>query len=136
MAVASFLRDMGQADAVQVKADSFAANKICKRTGIGWVRHLDTCVLWVQHAVRRCALQVHAALGEQNPAGVMTKYAGHEVLMAHRCAIGVVASRRPSRGCAPMRAMWRSVVPESGQGSLAPRRGSSIQRVALGAGVL
>lgn len=65
IAIAGLLREMGHAGAVQVRAGSSAAFGICKRTGVGQVRRLDTRLLWVQSAVRRGVLQVHKACKTQ-----------------------------------------------------------------------
>lgn len=106
--VASLLRGMWHAGAAHVREDSSSSVGVCKRTGVNKVRHLDTCLLWVQDAVRRGALQVHDVPGEQNPADLMTKCVGHALLTAHLARLGVEAPRRPSRDRAPMRLVWRS----------------------------
>ena len=47
-------------------ADSSAAIGICKRTGIGKVRHLATGQLWVQERLRAGAFQLFKVLGQEN----------------------------------------------------------------------
>ena len=44
----SIAKDLGETLELEVGTDSTAAEGICKRRGLGKVRHLDTNLLWVQ----------------------------------------------------------------------------------------
>ena len=51
----SLARDVGETAELEVLTDSSAAVGICRRKGLGKVRHLDTNLLWVQDKVREGA---------------------------------------------------------------------------------
>jgi hypothetical protein len=78
LAVRSLVRDFGQDCGLRIHVDSSAAIGICKRTGVGKIRHLDTRLLWIQEAVRDGTLEVMKVLGTENPADLMTKHLGAE----------------------------------------------------------
>jgi hypothetical protein len=69
----SVARDLGVELQPEVHADSSAAIGICRRCGIGKVRHLAVAQLWVQDLVRSKACRLHKVLGTENPADLMTK---------------------------------------------------------------
>ena len=52
LGIQSVVRDLGAELEPEVHADSFAAIGICRRCGIGKVRHLAVAQLWVQDFVR------------------------------------------------------------------------------------
>jgi hypothetical protein len=78
LAVRSLVRDFGLDCGLRIHVDSSAAIGICKRTGVGKIRHLDTRLLWIQEAVRDGTLEVVKVLGTENPADLMTKHLGAE----------------------------------------------------------
>ena len=45
--IQSWAQDFGIAMSVRILVDSFAAIGICRRVGIGWVRHLAVAQLWI-----------------------------------------------------------------------------------------
>lgn len=70
----------------QVRSDATAAIGICRRTGLGKIRHLDCTDLWIQEAIRSKKFTINKADGILNPADVLTKYVdkqGLEVAMKH-----------------------------------------------------
>ena len=69
----SLLADLGLQMAGRVWTDSSAAIGICKRQGLGKLRHLDTQMLWVQQRVRNNDLDFCSVPGEKNPADIFTK---------------------------------------------------------------
>ncbi len=69
----SVARDLGVELKPEVHADSSAAIGICRRSGIGKVRHLAVAQLWVQDLVRSQACRLYKVLGTENPADLMTK---------------------------------------------------------------
>ena len=69
----SLLADLGLSLSGRVWTDSSAAIGICKRQGLGKLRHLDTQMLWVQQRVRNNDLDLYYVPGEKNPADVFTK---------------------------------------------------------------
>lgn len=83
----SLLQDLGLTANVRLSADASAALSICRRTGAGKVRHLDTRLLWVQDRVRHGELIVHKIPGRENPADVLTKHVSAEILAALLCVL-------------------------------------------------
>ena len=70
----SIARDLGFEIGVRLHSDATAAFGICKRRGLGKIRHLDVTDLWCQEQVRLGTVSLHKVHGSENPAGVMTKY--------------------------------------------------------------
>jgi hypothetical protein len=73
LGIQSVAHDLGVELHPEVHADSSAAIGICRRSGIGKVRHLAVAQLWVQDLVRSGACRLHKVLGTENPADLMTK---------------------------------------------------------------
>ena len=71
----SLAQDMGINDKVDIclHSDSSAAIGICRRTGIGKVRHLATSQLWIQEQLRHGDLSLFKVLGTDNPADLFTQ---------------------------------------------------------------
>ena len=65
---------MGLELSLSLHADSSAAIGICRRTGIGRVRHVAVGQLWVQEHLRRGAFSLHKVRGDCNPADLCTEY--------------------------------------------------------------
>ena len=76
----SIARDLGFQLKIRVHSDATAALGICRRRGLGKIRHLDTTDLWCQEKVRTGAVTLHKVLGSENPADIMTKYTDRAVL--------------------------------------------------------
>ena len=74
---------------VRMHADSAAAIGICRRSGIGRVRHLAVGQLWVQEGLRRGDFTLFKVRGHQNPADVLTKSVPREVLDRHLRTLGL-----------------------------------------------
>ena len=54
--------------------NSTASIGICKRQGLGKVRHLAVQDLWVQQRVRAGDFELYKIPGERNPADLFTKF--------------------------------------------------------------
>ena len=85
----SLAADFGIECVVKVYADSAAAIGICRRSGIGKVRHLAVGQLWVQERVRSGDLELYKVLGTDNPADLLTKHVPREVADKHLRRIGL-----------------------------------------------
>ncbi len=83
LAVTSLLRDLREDVNIRVGVDSSAAIGVCRRTGVGKIRHLDTRLLWVQDMVRAGSIVVEKVAGEENPADLLTKHLASDVLTGH-----------------------------------------------------
>ena len=74
---------MGSRPRIALFTDASAAVGMTQRTGVGRVRHLDTRLLWIQDKVREKELTVGKVDGKVNPADVLTKYVGSDVMTEH-----------------------------------------------------
>ena len=70
----SLLADLGVRIRLRVWTDSTASIGICKRQGLGKVRHLDVQDLWVQQRVRSGDFDLYKIPGERNPGDLFTKF--------------------------------------------------------------
>ena len=76
----SIAKDLGFTIGVRIHSDATAALGICRRRGLGKIRHLDVTDLWCQEKVRAGAVSLHKVLGAENPADIMTKYTDRAIL--------------------------------------------------------
>ena len=88
LAVQSLMRDFGRKCGLRIHLDSSAAIGICKRTGVGKIRHLDTRLLWMQELVRERSVEVAKIPGVENPADLMTKHLAADDISAHLVRLG------------------------------------------------
>ena len=82
--------DLGLRLTLEVHADSSAAIGICRRTGIGKVRHLAVGQLWVQEKVRCGDFRLFKVLGTDNPADILTKAIRAECIHRHLASCGLL----------------------------------------------
>ena len=86
----SFGCDLGLSLRIRVHSDASAAIGMCRRTGIGRIRHLAVGQLWVQEKVRGGDLELLKVPGASNPADAMTKHLGKIVLEPHMQRMKVI----------------------------------------------
>ena len=99
----SLLLDLGWSLRIRIHSDATAAIGICRRKGIGKIRHLATTDLWIQDKVRSKTLELCKVLGSENPADVMTKYVPRQTMEQALSQMGLVAlSGRPASAPAAM----------------------------------
>jgi len=79
----SLARDLGREIPIKLFADSSAAIGICKRSGIGKVRHLAVGQLWVQERLRMKEFELYKVLGTKNLADMLTKHVPRDVADKH-----------------------------------------------------
>ena len=97
----SLLMDLGWSLKIKVHSDATAAIGICRRKGLGKVRHLDTTDLWIQDKVRGKKLELVKILGTENPADVLTKYVNRQQMEVATMKMNLRSlAGRPE--CAPM----------------------------------
>ena len=82
MGVQSILRDYGMDSSLVVKSDATAAIGMCKREGLGRVRHLATGDLWVQQLIKRKGVILEKCPTAVNPADLLTKGVSREKLQS------------------------------------------------------
>ena len=88
LAIQSYGRDLGIELAVRIATDSSACKGICGRTGIGKLKHLDVQLLWLQDAVRREHVSLVKVRGDKNPADLMTKHLGSQLIATNLARLG------------------------------------------------
>ena len=74
LGVQALAQDLGLTISLSVHADSSAAIGICRRSGIGRVRHLAVGQLWIQEHLRWGSFSLHKVRGDWNPADMLTKH--------------------------------------------------------------
>ena len=79
----SMLKDLGLEWKLTIRSDASAAIGICKRRGLGKVRHLATADLWVQDHIRTGDFVLNKIPGAENPADILTKNVNRELLEKH-----------------------------------------------------
>ena len=72
--------DLGWEMSLQIWSDATAAIGICRRRGLGRVRHLAVADLWIQERLRAGDFHLEKILGSQNPADALTKYVDRPTL--------------------------------------------------------
>jgi hypothetical protein len=85
----SLAADLGCEIEVRIHADSSAAIGICKRSGIGRVRHLAVGQLWIQEKVRTGSIVLLKVLGTENPADLLTKHLARDVIDQHLLKLAI-----------------------------------------------
>ena len=74
MGIQSVLTDFGVKVKIEIHSDATAAIGICKRQGLGRVRHLATADLWIQQKIRSRELKLFKLPGKDKPSDLMTKH--------------------------------------------------------------
>ena len=67
----------------RVHSDATAAIGISKRRGLGKIRHLHTCDLWIQEQTKTERVLLEKVLGTDNPADIFTKYVDQASMTKH-----------------------------------------------------
>ena len=80
LGIQAYFQDLGLEVSVKIHTDSEACKGICNRSGLGKIKHMDVQLLWLQDAVRRGRVQLVRVRGDRNPADLMTKHLGAQLL--------------------------------------------------------
>ena len=99
----SIARDLGISIGIRIHTDATAAMGICRRRGLGKIRHLDVTDLWCQEKVRDGTVQLLKVLGADNPADIMTKYVDRAILEKMLGIMGL-STLEGRAECAPLAA--------------------------------
>ena len=75
--------DLGFQLSVVVSTDAAAAVGICRRRGLGKIRHLATADLWVQDRIKKGDFKLARVPGVANPADILTKHVDRTLLDKH-----------------------------------------------------
>ena len=81
--------DLGIPLKLTVLTDATAAIGICRRRGLGKVRHLATADLWMQDRIRKGDFRLVKVAGADNPADMLTKHVDKPLLLKHTAALGL-----------------------------------------------
>ena len=90
----SVLNDFDHRVSLEIHSDATAAIGICKRKGLGRVRHLATADLWLQQRVKAKELLLFKVPGKDNPADVFTKHKSLPEILRFMSMMGI----RPRQG--------------------------------------
>ena len=90
--------DLGVMGRLILRADAQAAIGICRRSGIGRVRHLAVGQLWIQEWIRDGAVLLQKVAGDRNPADAATKHLDAKRLQ--RCCATLGCEPRAGRSSA------------------------------------
>ena len=85
----SLAKDLGIHLTLDILTDATAAIGICRRRGLGKVRHLHTADLWVQDRLRKRDFALTKVLGADNPADLLTKHVPRDVMRKHMELVGL-----------------------------------------------
>ena len=89
LGVQALLLDMGWQLKCNVHSDATTAIGICRRKGLGKVRHLDCTDLWIQESARAGRFAIHKVEGAKNPADILTKYLDRATMELHLKTLGM-----------------------------------------------
>ena len=79
----SVAKDLGFAWSLGLHSDASAAIGICRRRGLGKVRHLAVADLWVQDRLRTKDFALTKVAGADNPADMLTKHVERALIDKH-----------------------------------------------------
>ena len=74
MGLQAVLRDFEVKATITIRSDATAAIAIASRRGLGKVRHIEVCQLWLQEKVRQGEIKVEKVNTNENVADALTKY--------------------------------------------------------------
>ena len=98
MGLQSVLKDFNIECSITLKSDASAASAISNRRGLGKVRHIEVCQLWLQDKVRRGDIKVVTVGTHDNVAGALTKYVSQDSMAMHmRCTSQYLTEGRHER---------------------------------------
>ena len=87
----SLASDLGINLDVEILTDATAAIGICRRRGLGKIRHLHVSDLWVQDRLRKGDFKLTKVPGADNPSDILTKHVPRDVLMKHMAFMGLTS---------------------------------------------
>ena len=89
MGLRSVMGDLGTTCDIILHADATAAIGICRRRGLGKIRHLAVADLWIQDKIKTKDIGLEKVLGAHNPADLLTKYLDGTIQNGHIERIGL-----------------------------------------------
>ena len=107
--------DLGEKVGINLNTDASAAKAIASRRGLGKLRHLAVHLLWLQQRVAVKDLSISKVKGDSNPADLLTKHVGRELLLRHLTTIGLRFEEGRAQEC-PELSVMTSLWPKERQG--------------------
>ena len=89
LGLAAVALDLGMSWDLKVRSDASAAIGVCRRRGLGRIRHLATADLWIQDRLRTGDFVLEKVLGSDNAADMLTKHLNRQLLEKHLSTLGV-----------------------------------------------
>ena len=86
----SIMTDLGVTKSLTIQSDATAAIGMCRRRGLGKIRHLAVADLWIRDEVKSGDINLVKVPGQENPADMVTKYVDGRLLDKHLDAIHLV----------------------------------------------
>ena len=86
----SLAKDLGIELKVHIFTDATAAIGICRRRGLGKIRHLHVADLWVQDRLKRGDFTLTKVPGSDNPADILTKHVSRDIMLKHMTNMGIL----------------------------------------------
>ena len=93
--VKGILQDLGIVWDVELFTDSSAAKGIAMRRGLGEVRHIELCEMWLQEQAAKGKVKIQKLTGEENIGDSLTKPSSSERIM--QTLVGVNQGEREGR---------------------------------------
>ena len=87
----SLALDLGIKVDLEILTDATAAIGICRRRGLGKIRHLHVSDLWVQDRLKKGDFKLTKVLGSENPADLLTKHVPRETMCKHMEFMGLIS---------------------------------------------
>ena len=86
----ALVQDLRLGWTLRVATDAAAAVGICRRRGLGKIRHMATADLWVQDRIKKGDFELLRVPGVSNPADILTKHVDRTILDKHLGAINLL----------------------------------------------
>ena len=92
----SVAKDLGFDWTLDLLSDASAAIGVCRRRGLGKIRHLATADLWIQDRLRKGDFTLSNIAGDQNTSDILTTHVDRCTLEKHLSTLGLrIETRRP-----------------------------------------
>ena len=89
MGLVAVAKDLGFNWSLIVQTDASAAIGVCRRRGLGKIRHLATADLWIQDKLRCREFELVKIPGQQNISDILTKHVDRATLERHMMSMGL-----------------------------------------------
>ena len=87
----SLSKDLGIPMRIHFYTDATAAIGICRRRGLGKIRHLHVSDLWIQDRLKSGDFALTKVAGADNPADLLTKHVSRELMTKHMATMGITS---------------------------------------------